>query len=350
MLVHWSAIRENRAQAVKRILSKAMSKATSKAIARAKMLGLLVGSAGLFAGLLAGLFYGYRLATRPARAPVVRSLFQGVTYERHVRNQPRPLLFHVIQVDLTAPGIDFLVSPPQPTDKGLETSADTVPGFLARHQVQVAVNGSYFFPHQVRSPFNYYPHVGDGTNTMGVGISNGDRYSQAEAGWAALCIVSNRDIRITDRDCPANTQQGIAGDIQFIKGAQLYQKGWVMLPENVVDQMPRTAIALNQHATKLWMVVVDGRQKGYSEGVTLAELADFLIGLGADQAINLDGGGSSTLAIEHQGQPQVLNAPFQARVPMNLRPVANQLGLYARPLDRIEDRAEDRADRKVETR
>jgi hypothetical protein len=346
MPARWSANRENRAQAVKRILSKAMSKAT----ALAKMLGLLVGSAGLCPGL----FYGYRLATRPAREPVVRSLFQGVTYERHVRNQPRPLLFHVIKVDLTAPGINFLVSPPQPTDKGLETSADTVPGFLARHQVQVAVNGSYFFPHQVRSPLNYYPHVGDGANTMGVSISNGDRYSQAEEGWAALCIVSNRDIRITDRDCPANTQQGIAGDIQFIKGAQLYQKGLVMLPENVVAQMPRTAIALNQHATKLWMVVVDGRQKGYSEGVTLAELADFLIGLGADQAINLDGGGSSTLAIEHQGQPKVLNAPFQARVPMNLRPVANQLGLYARPLDRTEDRAEnraeDRADRKVETR
>ncbi len=294
-------------------------------LALATMLGLLAGSAGLF--------YGYRLTTRPAREPVVRSLFQGVTYERQVRNQPRPLIFHVVTVDLTAAGIDFLVSPPRPTDPKFETSADTVPGFLRRRQVQVAVNGSYFFPHYVRSPFLYYPHVGDGVSTMGVSISNGDRYSEAEEGWAALCIISNRDIRITERDCPPETQQGIAGDIQFIKDAQLYQDGLVILQGNDVHLMPRTAIAIDQRATKLWVVVVDGRQKGYSEGITLTELGEFLIGLGADRAINLDGGGSSTLAVDDQGQPTLLNAPFQARVPMNLRPVANQLGLYAQPLE-----------------
>jgi exopolysaccharide biosynthesis protein len=292
-------------------------------IALATMLSLLTASAGL---------YGYRLTTRPAREPMVRSLFQGVTYERYVRDQPRPLLFHLVTVDLTAAGIDFLVSPPQPADEKFETSADTVPGFLKRQQVQVAVNGSYFFPHYVRSPFTYYPHVGDGASTMGVSISNGDRYSEAEEGWAALCIISNRDIRISERDCPAETQQAIAGDIQFVKGGQLYTDGLVILQGNDVNSMPRTAIAINRQSTQLWMVVVDGRQKGYSEGITLAELGEFLIGLGADRAINLDGGGSSTLAAAIQGQPTVLNAPFQARVPMNLRPVANQLGLYARPL------------------
>lgn len=167
---------------------------------------------------------------------------------------------------------------------------------------------------------------------MGVSISNGDRYSAAEEGWAALCIVSQHDIHMTEQDCPAETQQGIAGDIQFVKAGALYQEGLVILKGNDVDLKPRTAIAVNQQSTILWMVVVDGRQTGYSEGVTLPELGKFLIELGADRALNLDGGGSSTLAIDDQGQPTVLNAPFQARVPMNLRPVANHLGLYARPL------------------
>lgn len=290
--------------------------------------------------IIFGLTYGVSLLKRPERSPVTRSLFQGVTYERYVRNQPRPSVFHVVEVDLTAPGIDFLVSPPLPVDEAgdeavdeaLETAADTVPGFLKRQHVQVAVNGSYFFPHYVRSPFHYYPHVGDGANTVGVSISNGDRYSQAEEGWAALCIISNRDIRITERDCPANTQQAIAGDIQFVKDAQPYTEGLVILQGHNAKRMPRTAIATNLNATKLWIVVVDGRQRGYSEGVTLAELSEFVIGLGADQAINLDGGGSSTLAVEDRKQPRVLNAPVQARVPMNLRPVANHLGVYAKPL------------------
>ncbi len=286
---------------------------------------------------IAGLFYGYRLATRPDRKPASQDIFQGVTYERHIRNRPRPLVLHVVQVDLTAPGIGFLVSPPQPSrgpdNEALENTADTVPGFLARYDVQVAVNGSFFFPHEVRSPLNYYPRVGDGASTMGVGISNGDRYSSAEEGWAALCIISNQDIRITEQDCPPNTQQGIAGDIQFVKNGELYDGGVVILQGNDVASLPRTVVAVDRQSTTLWMVVVDGRQAGYSEGITLAELGSFLIELGADRALNLDGGGSSTLAIENIGQPVVLNAPFQARIPMNLRPVANHFGLYARPLN-----------------
>ena len=82
------------------------------------------------------------------------------------------------------------------------------------------------------------------------------------------------------------------------------------------------------------MVAVDGRQKGYSEGVTLKELGEFVIELGADRALNLDGGGSTTLATSDpsSGQPILLNAPFHARVPVNLRVVANHLGGYADPL------------------
>ncbi|MNP65019.1 hypothetical protein D3C76_1605730 [compost metagenome] len=42
-------------------------------------------------------------------------------------------------------------------------------------------------------------------------------------------------------------------------------------------------------------VVVDGRNEGYSRGMTLTELADLMQDLGATEAYNLDGGGSSTM-------------------------------------------------------
>jgi exopolysaccharide biosynthesis protein len=56
-------------------------------------------------------------------------------------------------------------------------------------------------------------------------------------------------------------------------------------------------------------VVVDGRQAGLSVGMTLAELSEFLVKLGCQEAINLDGGGSTELILEGQ----VLNSPCYGR-------------------------------------
>ena len=63
---------------------------------------------------------------------------------------------------------------------------------------------------------------------------------------------------------------------------------------SIQGDQPRTAVGVIDE-NHLVFVVVDGRQSGYSEGVTLPELADIMIDLGATTAYNLDGGGSSTL-------------------------------------------------------
>ncbi len=56
---------------------------------------------------------------------------------------------------------------------------------------------------------------------------------------------------------------------------------------------PRTAFGWNKD--QYFLVVVDGRQKDLSVGMTLPELADLMLNLGCTNALNLDGGGSSTL-------------------------------------------------------
>lgn len=77
--------------------------------------------------------------------------------------------------------------------------------------------------------------------------------------------------------------------------------------------------------------VVDGRQPNYREGATFAELAEILIAHGAYFAMNLDGGGSSTLAIQGEdGEPVVLNFPIDSYIPGRERPVANHLGVFIR--------------------
>ena len=79
---------------------------------------------------------------------------------------------------------------------------------------------------------------------------------------------------------------------------------------------PRTALGYN--ADKLFLVVADGRQPKYSTGLTLYELASIFIELGATEAINLDGGSSSTFIVNDtvvnkpsgQQERDVLNAVF----------------------------------------
>jgi len=74
------------------------------------------------------------------------------------------------------------------------------------------------------------------------------------------------------------------------------------------NRHPRSAIGLAPDGA-VWLVVVDGRQP-VSRGVTLDELAALMRGLGATEALNLDGGGSSALVVQPAGGPPIrLNRP-----------------------------------------
>lgn len=88
---------------------------------------------------------------------------------------------------------------------------------------------------------------------------------------------------------------------------------------------PRTLLGWTPSGEVL-LVVVDGRRPGHSGGLTLGESADLLRRLGATEAINLDGGGSSTFVGPCAGGPCVLNRPSDDRerlVPMALAVVGD---------------------------
>ncbi len=80
---------------------------------------------------------------------------------------------------------------------------------------------------------------------------------------------------------------------------------------------PRTAIGISKDGTKIILAVVDGRTKK-SMGVSLPELAELMLKFGAYSAVNMDGGGSSTMAIDGK----VVNAPSD---PAGERPVSDAL-------------------------
>jgi len=90
-----------------------------------------------------------------------------------------------------------------------------------------------------------------------------------------------------------------------------------ILESFLTTRHPRTAVGWNADQTIVWLVVVDGRQE-HSAGMSLQELSQFFLKLGASDALNLDGGGSSAIVADGK----VLNSPSD---PTGERRVTNAL-------------------------
>ncbi|MGK7902280.1 MAG: phosphodiester glycosidase family protein [Hormoscilla sp.] len=272
------------------------------------------------------LWYGGLLLLRPPRTNQERVLFRGITYKRLARSVPRPLMIHIVTIDLTAPGINVFVTPGSPGPDRAEIPARTTSEFVREFQVQFAVNGSFFYPFYTKTPWDYYPRSGDRVDVKGKAIANGVEYSQGDPGWFALCFSAEGRAQITGHhQCPEGTMEAVAGGTILVWHGKQTRLG----KGGIYDGLyPRTAVGIDKKGEKIWIIAIDGRQAYYSEGVSLPELADILIELGVETALNLDGGGSTTLVLGDP-KPRVLNAPIHTRIPMRQRPVANHLGFYA---------------------
>jgi hypothetical protein len=256
----------------------------------------------------------------PQPEPGGETLFDGVTYVREVRTSPRPMVIHIVSIDLRTEGISAFVTPGDP-DRALPLDARTTSQFLDEFSVQIAINGDGFTPWST-NPLAPYPKPGEPVDPLGLAISDGVTYSEPFDNVPTLYFA--RSGKVEFNDAPANIAHAISG------------MEMIVLSGKTVNDLdgeiePRTAIGLNRANRTLILLIIDGRQPGTSEGATLGELAEILLEYGAHNAMNMDGGGSSTLVIEGEnGQPVILNSPIDGNVPGRERPVANHLGIFAR--------------------
>lgn len=111
-----------------------------------------------------------------------------------------------------------------------------------------------------------------------------------------------------------------------IGGGSPLLKDGVMTPFkiNIQGDHPRTAIGITKDKKQLLFVTIDGRDTSY-KGVSQETMAEIMLSLGAYDAINLDGGGSTTMAIKPAGsdEPIVINRPSDG----GLRKVINGIGV-----------------------
>lgn len=281
------------------------------------------------------------VAQRPALQPITdQPLFQGITYSRRLAAQPQPQVIHLLSVDLTAPGLKPFVTPG--VSKGTPSGDPASPQgtlalrtskFLRQQGLQVAVNANFFYPFWSRTPWHYRPREGTQVYPVGLALSEGEVVSPASPRQPSLCFLAQRAEIRGQGDCPPGTQQAVAGSLLLLADGQLTAliQARARYPQIVNKPYPLNIAALSANGEQLWLLLVDGKQPLYSEGMTLTEAAVLLQQLGAAVALQLDGGGSTTLAIDTPAGPQILNSVIHAVVPGLERPVANHLGFFANP-------------------
>lgn len=261
----------------------------------------------------------------PQPQPTDQVLFDGIEYKRLVRSNPRPMVIHIVTVDLRSPGIRFLVTPGDP-DNSLPLKARTTSQFLNEFNVQIAVNGDSFYPWHSNSIIDYYPHSGDRVAPTGFAASSGTVYSSQSDAEPVLYIARTNRARF-------NTPVGKV--FNAISGNQMLVEQGSAIPGLDDSPQPRTALALDKAGKRLIIVIVDGRQPRYSQGATLAELADIILENGGYFGMNMDGGGSTTLVEQgRSGKPVLVNSPIEHQIPGRQRPVGNHLGIFADPADK----------------
>jgi len=115
--------------------------------------------------------------------------------------------------------------------------------------------------------------------------------------------------------------------LMLIKKIEELRDGGIHSYANDGSKHPRTAIGLDKTGTIMIWVVIDGRQS-FSEGVSLYETANIMLDAGSYDAVNMDGGGTSTMAMSTNLRPMIINNPCNwITPPFFERSGGNHLGI-----------------------
>lgn len=244
---------------------------------------------------------------------------RGVTIRANALDKPHLMKAYVARIDLTSPGIGFTATERDP-DWGQEIAAGTnksvrvglsaerqeyTADFMERRRkegknVVLAVNTSGWGPAGKKPGDLYRWAVSDGLElSYNKNPSRGYFFIVRKDGTAD--IVANPPASITNEVAYAMYGNGFVlrdGKPAFDAGGAKY-----------IAREPRMAFGLSPDRKTLVIVAVDGRQPGYSLGASYADLAEIFKREGCTDAINLDGGGSTSFVVfdEKSDRPAMLN-------------------------------------------
>ena len=262
----------------------------------------------------------------------------GMRHLHFTLDEPRLMECYMARVDLRAPGLR-VTGTGRAANWGdqmddvtnrvvlIDTRREQTRSFLEAHRAHgtnmvLAVNGSPWGPWE--PPFTHrYARLPRLT------VLNGERVSHTEKRGPMIVVYTNNVAAITN----ALSDEAIGSVAVACPGFSIIMRGGEPLPLRKPGRRPslapRTAFGLSADGRHLYALIVDGRQKGYSLGADMLDLAQMLKAAGASDAINMDGGGSSTLVFREGEKTVVANRHDQGR--RYYRNVAFNIGFWFEP-------------------
>ena len=243
----------------------------------------------------------------------------GLDYQIRELTAPRPIRIHILRVDLSGGDVELAaLIAPDPDGVGPAEARLTNPLKLGgREPLLALINANAWdsFPDTSGRKVREW-YEGQTVDIRGLVASGGKTRSPPFAGGVAVWVDDRGLVTVSDGPVKLPVAEGVAGFGQNVR-------------EGVVTSRPggrphpRTAVGVDRSGKIVWLVVVDGRQRNYSEGMTAYELACFMRDLGCWNAGNMDGGGSSIMALAGpDGQLRIANRPANRRWGFSrLRPV-----------------------------
>jgi hypothetical protein len=282
----------------------------------------------------------------------VETPFVGVVHIARTETAPRRANLHILKIDLNAPGLRFKLTAP---GGKRETKRQTTLKFLEREKAQIAINVHFFLP---------FPSRKRDVWLVGLAASEGEVYSAFEAPAQSYAIVANApgiNIDALNRASLVHRDPAFADGMHVLEpvalwnalagSAQIVTDGVRTIPVYVDERnlaglltpggprqysnskswyevaTARTAVGLSRDNRTLICLTVDR--------ATVSEIAGLLIGdYGVYNALNLDGGGSTTLVFEDPvaRRGRIVNVP--SGNPKG-RAVGSNLAIFARPLQKL---------------
>ena len=247
--------------------------------------------------------------------------FPGVRYvHRHV-SEPREIDMHIVLIDLNRPDVTIKTTGPN-GDRPGETDLETTRAFVKRSQAQIGINSGFFSrttDERRRGVADLSSlAVSDGVHVSDWGTWIKDAINVGTDNTVTFVARAKDDTTGYMTTPKVDLYNAMAGNVRLLRDG-------VVLPGKGGDATyPQTAVG-HTADHRLILFVSDGRQPGFSEGMTYEEVAGVLKEFGAVDALAFDGGGSATMVMADGkgGEPRVLNRPSDGKE----RAVGNNLGV-----------------------
>ncbi|MEQ1903364.1 MAG: phosphodiester glycosidase family protein [Pirellulaceae bacterium] len=217
-----------------------------------------------------------------------KELEPGILHAQQTLTEPRKMVVNCLRIDSTTPGIKFHTTKrlAEWENGKTETRRQTVRKFVETARAEgipivVAVNADAF---SLKTAYNRE----DPCDLSGLAVTDGVVVSQP-ASTPSLIVAKDGKLRIATLAADADLssiEDAVSGFGLCLDHGKVLESG--------PDLHPRTGFGLSADQHYLFLVTIDGRQPA-SAGATTQDLGRIMQNFGADTAINMDGGGSTTL-------------------------------------------------------